>query len=72
MLVFGVDIPLIEVVFVLVIVSIIILIEIIVIVVLLTRNLKKTREVGDLLKELSNILLEVKREELKEIERLKR
>ena len=71
MLVFGVDIPLIEVVFVLVIVSIIILIEIIVIVVLLTRNLKKTREVGDLLKELSNVLLAVKKEELKEIDRLK-
>ncbi len=72
MLVFGVDVPLIEVVFILVIVSIIILAEIIVVVILLMRNLKKTKEVGDLLKELSNILLEVKKEELREIERLKR
>jgi len=72
MLVFGVDVPLIEVVFVLAIISFIILVEIIIVVILLMQNLKKGRELGETLGKLSHILLEVKRAEMKEIERLKK
>ncbi len=43
MLVFGVDIPLIEVLFVLAVISVIILAEIIVVVILLMRGLKKIK-----------------------------
>jgi len=72
MLVFGVDVPLIEVVFALAVIGFIVLIEIIIVVVLLMKSLRKVKEVGDLLTNLSQILLEVKKEEMKEIERLKR
>lgn len=51
MLVFGVDVPLIEVVFALAIISFILLIEIIVVTILLIQNLKKAKEVADSLKQ---------------------
>ncbi len=72
MLVFGVDIPLIEVVFALAMVGFIILVEIIIVVVLLMKNLNKAKELGDTLNKLAQVLLSVKKEEIKEIERLKR
>ena len=72
MLVFGIDIPLIEVIFGLVLVSFIILAEIVVVVILLMKNLSRTKEMAELLNKLSNVLLEVKREEMKEIEKLKK
>lgn len=71
MLVFGVDVPLIEVVFGLTIVSFIILVEIVVVVILLMQNLKKAKELGSLLNRLSQVLLAVKKEEVKEIDRIK-
>lgn len=72
MLVFGVDVPLMEVVFALVLISFIVLVEIIVLVILLMQSLNRTKELGDLLSKLSQVLLEVKKEEMREIERLKR
>jgi len=44
MIVFGVDMPLVEILFALAILNIIILVEVIVVVILLMRNLKKTKE----------------------------
>jgi len=72
MLVFGVDIPLIEVVFALALIGFIILVEIIIVVVLLMKNLNKAKELGDTLNKLAQVLLSVKKEEIREIERLKR
>ncbi len=64
MLVFGVDIPLVEMIFVLVIVMFVILVEIIIIVIFLMQNLKKAKELGDSLNELSKDLLEAHMNEL--------
>lgn len=50
MIVFGVDIPLIEIIFALGIISIIILFEIIIALVLLMRSLKKAKELTEKLK----------------------
>jgi len=72
MLVFGVDIPLIEVVFALALISFVILVEIIVVVILLMQNLNRSKDLSDTLVKLAQILLDVKKEELKEIEKLKR
>ncbi|MBT4651375.1 hypothetical protein HOC13_02520 [Candidatus Woesearchaeota archaeon] len=72
MLVFGIDVPLVEVIFTLAIIMFIILIEIIVVVVLLINNLKESKKLGELLNNLAKVLLDVKKEEIKEIERLKR
>ena len=41
-------------------------------VVLLMKNLNKAKELGDTLNKLAQVLLSVKKEEIKEIERLKR
>lgn len=56
MLVFGVDVPLIEVIFGLAIISFILLVEIIVVVILLMQNLRKARELGGLLNKLAESL----------------
>ena len=72
MLIFGIDVPLIEIVFALVLIVFIILVETIVVVILLMKNLNKTKKVSELLNQMSQVLLEVKKEEMKEIERLKR
>lgn len=72
MLAFGVDVPLIEIVFALAIVGFILLIEIIVVVILLMQNLKKAKELGDSLGNLSKILLDVKKKEMGKIERVKK
>ena len=72
MLVFGIDIPLIEVVFALAMISFVILVEIMIVVVLLMKNLNKAKELGETLNKLAQVLLSVKKEEIKEIERLKR
>lgn len=72
MLVFGIEIPLIELLFALVIVIFILLIEIIVVIILLMQNLKKSKEMSVLLNKMSQLLLEVKRAEVKVIRDLKK
>ena len=72
MLVFGVDVPLVEVVIALAMIGFILLVEIIIVVILLMRGLGKAKELSDLLNKLSNVLLDIKKEELKEIDRIKR
>ena len=72
MLVFGIDVPLIEVVFGLALISFIVLAEIIVVVILLMKNLNRTKELGELLNKLSQVLLEVKKAEMQEINKLKK
>lgn len=64
MLVFGVDIPLVEMIFVLVVVMFVILVEIIIIVIFLMQNLKKAKELSDSLNDLSKDLLEAHMNEL--------
>ena len=46
MLIFGVDIPLIEVIFILTIINFILLIEVIVVVILLMQNLRKGKDLA--------------------------
>lgn len=72
MLVFGVDIPLVEVILVLAIVIFILLVESIVIIALLVKQLQKTRNVSVLLEKLSQILLEIKKAEIDELDKLRR
>lgn len=72
MLVFGVDVPLVEVVIALAIIGFILLVEIIVVAILLMKGLGRAKDLSDLLNKLSHILLEIKKEELKEISRLKK
>jgi predicted PurR-regulated permease PerM len=72
MLVFGVDIPLVEVIFVLCIVIFLLLIEAIVVISLLMKQMHKTNKLGDLIQKLSQTLLEIKSAEIQELDKLRR
>jgi predicted PurR-regulated permease PerM len=72
MLVFGIDIPLVEVIFVLCIVIFLLLIEAIVVISLLMKQMHKTNKLGDLIQKLSQTLLEIKSAEIQELDKLRR
>ena len=71
-LVGGVDIPLIEVILVFGVVVFILLIESIIIIGLLVKQLQKTKNVAVLLERLSQVLLEIKKAEIDELDKLRR
>ena len=71
-LVGGVDIPLIEVILVFGVVVFILLVESIIIIGLLVKQLQKTKNVGVLLERLSQVLLEIKKAEIDELDKLRR
>ena len=72
MLVFGIDVPLIEVILALAIVMFLLLVESIVIISLLVKHLNKTKRLGDLVEKLSGTLLDIKKKEIEELDKLKR
>ena len=72
MLVFGIDIPLVEVILVFALIIFIILLEAIVIIALMVKQLNKTKKLGDLIASLSETLLEVKKQELEVLDKLKK
>ncbi|GEM_PF-1065279 len=71
-LVSGIDIPLVEVILIFGIVVFILLIESIIIIGLLVKQLQKTKNVGMLLERLSQVLLEIKKAEIDELDKLRR
>lgn len=72
MLVFGVDIPLIEVILAFAIIIFILLAEALVIILLLTRQLNRTKKVNELVEKMAETLLAVKKAEMENIDRLKK
>ena len=72
MLVFGVDIPLVEIILIFAIVIFILLVESVIILALLVKQLQKTKNVGVLLEKLSQTLLEIKKAEIDELDKLRR
>lgn len=72
MLVFGVDIPLVEVVLIFMLIVFLLLIEVLVIIALLSRHMAKTKKLGDLVENLSETILAIKKKELEELDKIKR
>ena len=72
MLVFGVDVPLVEVVLAFAIIAFLILIEAIIVIALLSKHLSKTRKLGELVEKLSEVILEIKKKEIEELDKIKR
>ena len=72
MLVFGYDVPLVEVIFALVIVIFILFVETIIVIALLIKQLNKTRKLGELIERLSETLLSIKKAEIEELDRLRK
>lgn len=71
-LVGPVDVPLIEILLIFGVIVFILLIESIIIITLLVNQLQKTKNVGMLLEKLSQILLEMKKAEIEELDKLRR
>ncbi|MBI2572604.1 hypothetical protein HYV86_01980 [Candidatus Woesearchaeota archaeon] len=72
MLVFGIDIPLIEILLIFSIIIFILFVEAIIVIALLMSQLNKMKGLASLLDRLSGTILDVKKAELDEIEKLKR
>ena len=72
MLVFGVDIPLVEVILIFALVIFLLLAEAIIVIALLVRHLNKTKKLGLVIEKLSETMLELKRAEIEELDRLRR
>ena len=70
-LVSGIDIPLLEVILIFGVIIFILLIESIIIIGLLVKQLQKTKNVGLLLERLSQVLLEIKKAEIDELDKLR-
>ena len=71
MLVFGIDVPLVEVFLVLGFVIFILLVEALVIIIMLTSQINKTKKLALLIEKLSETLLEIKKAEIEELDKLK-
>ncbi|MBT4446933.1 hypothetical protein HOA92_07515 [archaeon] len=71
MLVFGVDVPLVEIVFVLSIIAGLLLLEAIVVVMLLMKQMNKAKKVLELVENLSSSILSIKKAEIEELDHLK-
>ncbi len=72
MLVFGIDIPLVEIIFALAIILVILMIEAIVIIAMMAAQLQKTKKIDELTIKLSDTILAIKKAEIDQLDRLKR
>ncbi len=72
MLVFGVDVPLVELILAFAVIMFILLFEVIVVLSIVIRQLNKTKKQEELLAKLSEILLDVKKAEIEELDKLKK
>jgi hypothetical protein len=72
MLVFGLDIPLVEIILIFAIIIFLLLVETVVIISLLIKQLNKTKNLGVLIEKLSETLLQIKKAEIEELDKLKR
>jgi hypothetical protein len=72
MLVFGIDVPLVEVIFALAIIIFILLVESIVIISLLIKQMNKSKKLGSLIEQLSETLLQIKKAEIEELDKIKK
>jgi hypothetical protein len=72
MLAFGVDVPLIEIIFALALIIFILLVETIVILSLLMKQMNKSKDLARLIEKLSDTLLNIKKAEIEELDKLKK
>ncbi|MEK6938177.1 MAG: hypothetical protein AABX04_03990 [Nanoarchaeota archaeon] len=72
MLVFGVDVPLIEVILALAIILFLLLVEAIVVIALLIKQLQKTKKLGELMEKMADALLAIKKAEIDELDKIRR
>jgi len=71
MLVFGIDVPLVEIILGILVVVFLLFVEAIILIGLITKQMQKSKRLGDLIEKLSETLLAVKKAEIEELEKLK-
>ena len=64
MLVFGIDIPLVEIIFTLAIIMFILLVESVILIILMTKHMSKTKKISALITKLSETILAIKNAEV--------
>ncbi|MBT4539045.1 hypothetical protein HOI26_02880 [Candidatus Woesearchaeota archaeon] len=72
MIIFGVDIPLIEIIIALGIIQILVLVEAAVVIILLIKHMNQSKKQSELMNNLSKTLVEIKRLEIKELDKLRK
>ena len=72
MLVFGIDIPLVEILLVLVLVIFVLLAESVIVVILLIKQMNKSKKLIDLVERMSETILSIKKAEIDELDKLRR
>ena len=72
MLVFGVDVPLIEIVVGIAVVMFILLAESVIVVALLIKQMNKSKKLMELVEKLSDTILDIKKAEIEELDKLRR
>ena len=72
MLVFGIDIPLVEVILVFSILIFIILLEALIIIIIMTKQLNKMKQASSLVQKLSETVLAIRKVETQELRKIKR
>lgn len=72
MLIFGVDVPLVEIILVFSILIFILFVETVFVLVLLIRQMNKTKKLGDQITRLSETILGIKKKEIEELDKLKK
>jgi hypothetical protein len=71
-IIFGVDIPLIEIIIALGIIQILVLVEAAVVIILLIKHMNQSKKQSELMNNLSKTLVEIKRLEIKELDKLRK
>ena len=72
MFVFGVDIPLVEIILGLLVMIIILFLEAIIVVGILIKDMNKTKKLAELIGKLSETILQIKKAEIEELDKIKR
>jgi len=72
MLIFGVDVPLVEIILTLGIIVFILFVEAVIVISLLVKQLQRTKQLGEMIEKLSETILSIKKAEIDELDSLRK
>ena len=72
MLVFGIDVPLVEIIFAFAVIILILLVESLIVIILLLKQANQSKKIGEAVEKLSEAILQIKRAEIEELDKLAR
>ena len=72
MLIFGIDVPLVEIILTLGVIIFILFVEAVIVISLLIKQLQRTRQLSELIERLSEVILSIKKAEIEELDSLRK